>query len=292
MLTFNDLLAQAGFAPTDVAIILHTPRDKKMYRMLPWIVLNHREAFEEFQRGHSPTATATLRKRRWMASFVEADDRQLVFVGIYERLRVFQRSHRDIFKDVLHCFLRSNFDYCSEIDDQRDPDGASPYFDFRLLDDLADLSGRLVISPKLSPTYVRLAETLSAPVVEIARESLFDRPPPPWREWIVTAPMLRALPRSWAARLCEWRGIYHILDETDGARYVGAAYGEGNLLGRWQAHVANDHGITAELKRRNPENFRFTILERVSPDMDPEDVIGLERSWMARLSTRDHGLNS
>ncbi|MBL4559231.1 MAG: hypothetical protein JKP98_25855 [Rhodobacteraceae bacterium] len=36
---------------------------------------------------------------------------------------------------------------------------------------------------------------------------------------------LRALPASWAPVLREWRGVYLIVDQTDGARYVGSAYG-------------------------------------------------------------------
>jgi hypothetical protein len=36
----------------------------------------------------------------------------------------------------------------------------------------------------------------------------------------------------------------------------------------------------------------FTILQRVSPDMEAEDVIQLEATWKKRLHTRPpHGLN-
>jgi len=38
--------------------------------------------------------------------------------------------------------------------------------------------------------------------------------------------------------------------------------------------------------------FIFTILQRVSPDMEPDDVIRLESSWKQRLHTRQpYGLN-
>jgi len=103
---------------------------------------------------------------------------------------------------------------------------------------------------------------------------------------------LNRLPQNWAARLREWRGVYLITDETDGARYVGSAYGQENLLGRWQAHVARDRGVTRDLARRDPVNFRFSILERVSPDMAADEVIALEHDWMDRLHTRRYGLNA
>jgi len=103
---------------------------------------------------------------------------------------------------------------------------------------------------------------------------------------------LNRLLQNWAARLREWRGVYLITDETDGARYVGSAHGQDNLLGRWQAHVARDRGITRELARWDPANFRFSILERVSPAMAADEVITLEHDWMNRLHTRRHGLNA
>ena len=46
------------------------------------------------------------------------------------------------------------------------------------------------------------------------------------------------------------------------------------------------------LRQRDPKNFRFTILQRVSPDMDAGDVIRLEGTWKERLHTRSPlGLN-
>ena len=104
--------------------------------------------------------------------------------------------------------------------------------------------------------------------------------------------VLRAFPAGWRQTLSQWRGIYLITDATDGARYVGSAYGVENLLGRWQAHVAREVGVTAQLRHRDPVNFSFSILERVSPDMPTADVIALEQTWMTRLHTRTHGLNT
>jgi hypothetical protein len=68
-------------------------------------------------------------------------------------------------------------------------------------------------------------------------------------------------------------GIYYIFDATDGKGYVGSAYGEGNLFGRWLNHAASGHGGNTQLRKRDPKNLRFTILRRVSPDMESDDVI-------------------
>ncbi len=98
---------------------------------------------------------------------------------------------------------------------------------------------------------------------------------------------------SWRARLSEWHGIYLIFDESDGKSYVGSAYGRDNILGRWDVYVRNGHGGNRELRDRDPRNFRFTILERLAPDLPPEDVISKESSWKLRLHTRaPFGLNA
>ena len=46
------------------------------------------------------------------------------------------------------------------------------------------------------------------------------------------------------------------------------------------------------LRKREPGDFRFSILQIVSPDMDARDVILLEATWKDRLHTRaPHGIN-
>ena len=92
--------------------------------------------------------------------------------------------------------------------------------------------------------------------------------------------------------LSEWRAIYFIFDTMDGKGYVGSAYGAENLLGRWLGYAARGHGGNVLLRQRDPSHFRFSILQRVSPDMDAGDVIRLEATWKERLHTRaPFGLN-
>ncbi len=100
------------------------------------------------------------------------------------------------------------------------------------------------------------------------------------------------LPKRWQAKLSEWRGIYYIFDTLDGKGYVGSAYGSENILGRWQRYAKSGHGGNRLLRPRDPQNFRFTILELVSPNMEASEVIQLEASWKERLHTRQpYGLN-
>jgi hypothetical protein len=55
--------------------------------------------------------------------------------------------------------------------------------------------------------------------------------------------------------------------------------------------LLRDCGIAAELKTRDPANFRFSILQVVEPDIDPKAVVAIESNWKKRLDTIRHGLN-
>ena len=90
----------------------------------------------------------------------------------------------------------------------------------------------------------------------------------------------------WKAKLSKWRAIYYIFDVSDGKGYVGSAYGNSNLRGRWRGYTAKGHGGNQLLRNRQPINFRFSILQRVSPDMDAADMIRLEATWKERLHIR------
>ena len=114
---------------------------------------------------------------------------------------------------------------------------------------------------------------------------------PNWDEIVVSLTDLETMPEGWQAALSQWRGVYFITDETDGKGYVGSACGTDNIMGRWRAYARNGHGGNVALQDRAGHPLRFSILQRVSPDMDPADVHALETSWKRRLHTRDLGLN-
>lgn len=164
-------------------------------------------------------------------------------------------------------------------------------FDMSVMEALSTLEGRLVVPRPAGRAYVRLAETCVLPIKRIDETARFIPPMPGWNELVLNGKDIRGLPGVWAERLSQWRGIYLIVDQTDGARYVGSAYGAENLHARWLAHVRRDKGITVELSKRDPLAFRFTILERTSPDLPAEEVIAIEQSWKTRLDTVTHGLN-
>lgn len=289
MFRLNGVLRDHGLPPEDTVVLLHSPRERRLAQLLPFLAESSPEVLEAFQSVHSARATETIRGRGFMVSFVRVYTGRLAFVGAFRTKSVERRPTREICADPAMRRVIDEFGANTPLEaaDVFDWD----YCSFERLPVLADYIGRLQIAPRLTPTYARLADRLDAQIVELTVSSVLAPAPPDWRDFIVTGPELHTLPEPWAARLREWRGIYLIVDQTDGARYVGAAYGQENLLGRWRDHVAGHQGVTAELRRRDPRDFRFSVLERVSPDASPEDVVAIERSWMARLDTQEHGLN-
>jgi hypothetical protein len=143
------------------------------------------------------------------------------------------------------------------------------WFDLALREFYASFKGKLVIQwPGLERSWWRWADRNTMPVLAILEDSALDAAMPEWDEMTLTWEELGALPTRWRSALSQWRGIYYIFDSSDGKGYVGSAYGSDNLLGRWRNYAASGHGDNKLLRKRDPRQFRFTILQRVSTDMD------------------------
>ena len=112
--------------------------------------------------------------------------------------------------------------------------------------------------------FVGRAHKNEMPVRAVLEDSALDKAMPSWDEISLTWEELSVLPTRWRSALSQWRGIYYIFDSSDGKGYVGSAYSKTNLLGRWLNYAASGHGGNSLLRKRDPKNFRFTILQRVS----------------------------
>ena len=291
-MNFNNLLSMANFEPKRVAIMLHTPALAHQKRLLMALVDDAPDLFEAYQDNHPRNPESTLKARPFAASFVVDEGSECRFVGLYAVDGWTVRTAIELDADPRRQALMTRFRGASftELATQTGQPGRA-VFALRPLPALADLRGRLIVPRPAGRSYMRLAENCDLPVLSVERSARFSPPPPDWTNFVVTAADLRGLPRDWQARLREWRGVYLVTDQTDGARYVGSAYGETNLLGRWMAHVAGDIGVTVELTLRNPSTFRFSILQLVAPTAAGDEVMAAEANWKYRLDTRTWGLN-
>jgi len=290
---FSTLLGEAGLSPEEVAICLHKPGDPVTRQALVVMAEERPDLFEAFQSTHPAIQEATVRGRRYFASFVMTAPAELTFIGLYERHELARCTTEGLLADRVFCEMLMLADGHRE-GLRPNVERISGRIRFEMVPTPAfrSLSKRLVVADPGGRNYVRLADTTPLEIVEVKRVAKLIPPMPSWDALTLTKAELATLPREWAIRLAEWRGIYLIVDEADGARYVGAAYGDENLLGRWRTHVAGDTGVTRKLQKRDTGGFRFSVLELVSPAAAIKDVTAREQNWISRLHSREFGLNA
>jgi hypothetical protein len=103
--------------------------------------------------------------------------------------------------------------------------------------------------------------------------------------------------RVWHTMLASVAGVYLIVDTIDGRQYVGSAYGEKGILGRWGNYIDSRHGGNAMLKDLSilePERynkFQFTIMRTLSKSLTKSQVIAYEQNYKKKLGSRTFGLN-
>lgn len=97
---------------------------------------------------------------------------------------------------------------------------------------------------------------------------------------------------SWVTALSSVNVIYLIMDKESGKLYVGSAYGEKRILGRWANYSQSGHGGNKDLEELDPVFFEFSILEIVPSTTSADEVIRRESRWKNKLGTREFGLNN
>jgi hypothetical protein len=105
--------------------------------------------------------------------------------------------------------------------------------------------------------------------------------------------------RDWKRMLSATKGIYLISDTVSGKLYVGSAYGEEGIWGRWSKYVStNGHGnnkTLIEFIENDPnyaDNFQFSILMLLPSTVTPDEAIKKEQLFKNKLGTNSFGLNN
>lgn len=114
---------------------------------------------------------------------------------------------------------------------------------------------------------------------------------------------------EWRTALKSRKGIYVITDTKAGKLYVGSAYGEKGILGRWEIYINSGYDKNElengtypnkqfrELVKKEgmsyiENNFQYSILETFTDDVLDKDIISRESFWKDVLMTRKYGYNS
>lgn len=288
MLDFVDLLRLSGFEPGEVVVVRHAPVEKALRSVLPWLVAERPDLFLAYQQIQWPALETAMTRARYVASFVGQEPVTATFAGIYA-IGEWQRLDHEGYRQFPGNAELEALGMSGRTPDQ--PECLA--FELDPVDRCRDWIGRLIITwPKPYQTWWRWAHRARFEVRAITPESRFVRGIPDWKDLVLSWAELQVLPSSWQAALEQWRGIYLIYDTRRGASYVGSAYGADNILGRWRSYARTGHGGNRELRSSSFDSFRFSILQRTSPDMEPQDIIALEWSWKLRLHTREFGLNA
>ncbi|HEX8363873.1 MAG TPA: GIY-YIG nuclease family protein [Allosphingosinicella sp.] len=292
MLEFAHLLELEQLDAGRSLLLRHCPWEPPLRRILPALAEEDPDLFNLYQRSHGRKAEAAVSKAGLIASFIGHEPGRALFVGLYENCGAEPMTPEESRRHPGYQRLVGlGLSQWEEVD----PRATALFFDLKPLNVMSRWKGKLVIQwpPPDRSWFRRPNATNRFPVLAIHEESLLIQKMPTWPDLCLSWGDLQALPRSWQAALAQWRGIYYIHDASDGRGYVGSAYGSENILGRWRGYAAVGHGGNALLRKRDPANFTFSILERVSPDMPSESVVHIESRWKTRLHTRvPHGLNA
>ena len=283
----NDLLEEVGIDPKTVIVMRHRPGEPELRKVLPWLAAERPDVYNAYQQTQSPRAEKAMTKAAYIASFIGHASGKALFVGLYKRGKwktISPKAYRD----------RPAYKELAKFGHQGLPKDWSSifWFDLELIDFYQRWQGKMIIDwPGGERSWYRWADRNEFKIDAILEESALDAAMPAWNALVVTWDELRVLPTKWKNSLKEWRGIYLIFDKNNRQGYVGSAYGKDNILGRWLNYAATGDGGNKGLKKRDPGNFLFSILQRVSPDMEAEDIIRLEANWKDRLHTLKFGMN-
>lgn len=99
---------------------------------------------------------------------------------------------------------------------------------------------------------------------------------------------------DWRAALENVKGIYLVVDNANGKRYVGSAYGDMGIWSRWRCYITTGHGwndeLTAIIGQHGLDyarrHFRFVLLEHRSMRVEDRAIIEREGFWKESLLSR------
>lgn len=287
----NDLLEDARIDPQRSLVLRHQPSEAAFRRALPLVASERLDLFNAYQAYQGPTVERSIERLTggWIVAFIAYGPGKAAYVGTYQILGSELLTQREFW--ALPQYVELVALGCPG--QRGSDDELIRRFDLALVDVASDWRGKLIVGwPPPERSWFRRAHKNQMPILAIREESAFVQDLPRWDEIDFTWAELSLLPNRLQAALAQWRGVYLIWDSSDAKAYVGSAYGSANILGRWRNYAVTGHGGNKLLLKRNPENFRFSILQRVSPDMDEADVIRIESTWKSRLHTyAPSGLN-
>lgn len=281
MLAFESLLAPLGFVPTGrIKLVRH--QDSR-YDLDALIRAGQFDYYQEIQK--QPRFHDTER----LVTFLGRPGNQAVFFGVYDVMGVTGPADHQLPEDFLYPELNreQHYRYTLRHDARFD-----------------EMKGRLVIDWGAGTrSWTQNFKPGTKAVVELLPLG-YVRDFPGFMEVVLTFDELVSIVqhptphRDWHRMLGSVAGVYLILDTGTGRQYVGSAYGERGLLGRWASYAATGHGGNAQLiellaaEPGGSRRFQFSILQTLPLTLTAKEVVAVEIVHKRKLGSRAHGLNS
>lgn len=277
MLCFSDVLRKNGLDPTQVKLIRHpmTNREFAAYYEHNMVFEYTRHQAAGFSKGYP-----------YWAVFIGDKGSYAKFFAIYQV-----------------------GDYVPDTPDVMPPGYLEPesfqgkyaFYDLKYLDILKEYEGRLIIDWGKSTRMWHQKGSTEKPIIAIQSDvkMVFSG----FEDLILRYDELKEIVENptiydnWHTALSSVNAIYLIVDTETGKQYVGSAYGEGGLLGRWSCYVNTQHGnnkIMKEVICSHPEryhSFQFSILQILPKTVTASEVIEIESLYKRKLMSIPFGMN-
>lgn len=279
----NELLSVRNFNNRKVKLIRH--QDSKYDTKLLY-ELNQLEFYQSIQSGNP------FKDADYILSFLGYEQTKAIFIGAYKVVSMTE------FDREIHAI--SGYIY-EEIIDQ-----PLNYYKLEKVDSIFDdLIDRIVIEwgTATRSWFQWLSDDNPKEVIEILPKG-YVRDFPGYENVILKYNELLTITtnidanRIWYTMLSSVAGIYLITDLIDGSQYVGSAYGNKGIFGRWSEYAKTLHGnnkLLIEHLIKNPNrhlSFQYSILQTLPRSMNKDQVVQLENSYKRKLGTRAFGLNN
>ena len=173
-------------------------------------------------------------------------------------------------------------------------------YEYQVLPEYEKYVGRLIIKFKnKAQTLIRNAESVlyDCYVAQILPDTFdndlfpgYDNVNLSWYE------LKRVIDKeNWKTALQNQKGVYVMTDISNGKMYVGSAYGEHMILGRWSDYVNTGHGGNIGLSVLSFDHikqyFRYSILDIYKSRTNDQIIIDRERFWKQVLQSKKFGYN-
>ncbi len=265
MITVQELLFNRGLDKNaKIKLVRHKDQRQDLYNL-------YRTEYNEFLKYQNSQSKDVFRDVDYIVSFIGEEGNRSRFIGV--------------FKIIDRKTINEN------------------HFEYQMLREngFEDLTERVIINWKTAISWHQWIKN-KMEVIEI-QAGLHYRQFTDYSDFILDFHELKEIVKNqysdWKKMLSITKGIYLISDTNTGKLYVGSAYGEEGIWGRWCKYITtNGHGNNKMLKEQidvdkdYAKHFRFSILMLLPRTVTSDQAIKKERLFKNKLGTNSFGLNS